>query len=179
MASKANIDRTLRARAYLARQDTVLNAVQEERFKQDAQWGGPEHDDSRSLGDWIGFIEKQLKRVNTEQIVTYKAAKARFIKVAALAVAACESIVRKQTDGLIVKTNTKPKLTFSQWDWLKKLAAGDDPGTFLRGQSEYGGATRIVGSLTRRGLIDRHGQLTALGLASSKSGRDESAKENK
>lgn len=63
-----------------------------ERRRQDKQWGGADHDDNHLPSDFMDFIEKQTYK-------TYTANgdgdfRGRFIKIAALAVAAVESIDR-------------------------------------------------------------------------------------
>lgn len=64
-----------------------LADVIEERRRQDAQWGGPEHDDDHAAGDWFGFIEKQMMKTTAPR-------RERFVKIAALAVAAIEALDR-------------------------------------------------------------------------------------
>ena len=70
---------------YLAIEDIVG-----ERFNQDAQWGGEKTDDSRTYIQWLNFIQYQQTRA-------LHADKRRdaFVKIAALALAAIESIDRK------------------------------------------------------------------------------------
>ena len=60
-----------------------------ERARQDAQWGGPSHDDQHDPVDWSHFIEEQAYWGREQD------PRRRFIKIAALAVAAIESIDRK------------------------------------------------------------------------------------
>lgn len=64
--------------------------IDKERDAQDKQWGGPDHDDQHTFRDWLNFIDKQLT------LTSPKNASRRFIKIAALAVAAWESIQRKK-----------------------------------------------------------------------------------
>lgn len=68
----------------------ALVDVLAERGLQDEQWGGPEHDDGHTLVDWRDFIVKQADRS-----VSSCDARARLVKVAALALAAIESLDRK------------------------------------------------------------------------------------
>lgn len=76
--------------------------VREERMNQDAQWGGPEHDDKNNTSEWMMFIRYQMTKAITEgeMHVTINhnlpAVRARFVKIAALAQAAVESIDRNQ-----------------------------------------------------------------------------------
>lgn len=70
----------------------VYKDIIAERFAQDRQWGGPDHDDGHHPLDWIPIIDKQLSKIlfDTDQIQR----RSRFVKVAAIAVAAIESIDR-------------------------------------------------------------------------------------
>lgn len=70
----------------------VLALVAEERQRQNAQWGGEEHDDGHDYYDWRKFILKQLNLTfpgDDEELE-------RFVKIAALATAAAESIMRRR-----------------------------------------------------------------------------------
>lgn len=67
----------------------ILMLVNQERLRQDAEWGGPDHDRKHNSHDWIAYIVKHTgKAVMTpfrpETFVT------SMLKVAALAVAAVE-----------------------------------------------------------------------------------------
>lgn len=68
-----------------------FNEIQAERFRQDQQWGGPEHDDAHDKFDWFNYIVHQMNSTdgNFENNIN------RFVKIAALAVAAAESIERQ------------------------------------------------------------------------------------
>jgi len=79
----------------------VFAELNDERIAQDLQWGGPGHDDEHDSGEWISYIEKQLdacegeiddarKQNNDEQPDVRK----RMVKIAAIAIAAIESIDR-------------------------------------------------------------------------------------
>lgn len=63
-----------------------------ERGRQDEQWGGPQHDDTHNEDDWAGFIEYQVRKVNMSD----GPERERFVKIAALAVAAIQSLDRKR-----------------------------------------------------------------------------------
>jgi hypothetical protein len=67
----------------------VLGEVAAERAAQDAQWGGPEHDDEHGAGDWLHFISVKTRKAAGED-----SPRRRFIQIAALAVAAVESMDR-------------------------------------------------------------------------------------
>lgn len=63
----------------------------DERIAQDKQWGGPAHDDMHDTYDWMNYIANQAEKLARDE----STARERFIKIAALAVAAVESIDRK------------------------------------------------------------------------------------
>jgi len=73
----------------------IMGEVMAERVRQDAQWGGPEHDDEHSGWDWNRYIQYQLRcaesimhGVDPKPEGTWRG---RMIKIAALAIAAVES----------------------------------------------------------------------------------------
>lgn len=70
--------------------EEVVQLVQEERAKQDEQWGGPEHDIVHVDYEWIEYIDKQVKRgyelsQDSPEFVE------PMVKIAALAFAALEA----------------------------------------------------------------------------------------
>lgn len=67
----------------------VFNQIRHERENQDAQWGGAVHDDTHDEQEWIGFMDEQLTKASDNG--EYRE---RFVKIAALAVAALESMDR-------------------------------------------------------------------------------------
>lgn len=67
----------------------IFNAIKEERQRQDKLWGGATHDDTHNEQEWIGYMDEQLTKANDEG--EYRE---RFVKIAALAVAALESMDR-------------------------------------------------------------------------------------
>ena len=75
-------------RVVSAERITVYNYIDAERDRQDARWGGPEHDDRRGPGDWWSLVARQFSDAGTHDHRT------RLVKVAALAVAALESYDR-------------------------------------------------------------------------------------
>jgi hypothetical protein len=79
--------------------------VAEERKRQNNQWGGPYHDDAHDWYDWSDYIGKQLSRLikatNKSQATERRQ---RFVKIAALAVAALESMDRKQARDAAVES---------------------------------------------------------------------------
>lgn len=42
--------------------NNVYDEIKAERDRQDAQWGGPDHDDRHTMLDWPAYITKQLGR---------------------------------------------------------------------------------------------------------------------
>ncbi len=74
----------------------ALKSVFKERAKQDKQWGGPSHDDEHDTDDWLTYIEYQIKKLGITSANPKKDRK-RFVKIAALAIAAIESMDRTTT----------------------------------------------------------------------------------
>jgi hypothetical protein len=74
---------------------TVYEEIQAERTAQDKKWGGPSHDDTRTMYDWIDLIHRNaryacgLDRPGLDLIF-----REQMIKVAALAVSAIEWVDR-------------------------------------------------------------------------------------
>lgn len=85
----------------------VFAEILQERMAQDRQWGGPEHDDDHWVEDWNRFIQYQIEQMPllAKDIATMEASKERYIKIAALAVAAVEcidrAIQRRATTALV------------------------------------------------------------------------------
>lgn len=73
------------------RRVAIVAEIHAERDRQDAQWGGVEHDDCHSSSDWMDFIDHQLDRWHEEG-----EARVRLIRIAALAIAGIESIDRRE-----------------------------------------------------------------------------------
>ena len=67
----------------------LIREITDERRRQDAQWGGPSHDDTHIWLDWRDFIQIQLNKALSST------ARERCIKIAALAIAAIESLERR------------------------------------------------------------------------------------
>lgn len=82
---------------------SVMDEIQQERQRQDQQWGGPEHDDTHDPLEWVGFIADQQEKVaigaiqRGESYYATPDCRQRFVKIAALAVAALESMDRKES----------------------------------------------------------------------------------
>jgi hypothetical protein len=80
--------------------DQIFSDIRDERVAQDQQWGGPSVDDTRTLLEWAQYIFKQTARAMKEWNVGDPAvARACMVKVAALAVAAIESMDRRWIGG--------------------------------------------------------------------------------
>ena len=71
----------------------VLQEIADERWRQDQQWGGNDHDDGHPADAWYMLLRKHVGRLVTspdheiEPAVDYRQ---RLIKIAALAVAAAQ-----------------------------------------------------------------------------------------
>ncbi len=78
----------------------ILREITAERAMQDAQWGGPKHDDMNRTLEWFSFIDDQADKLIFEiydvddEATVARMARARLIKIAALAVAGVQSIDR-------------------------------------------------------------------------------------
>jgi hypothetical protein len=86
----------------------ALADIRRERLRQDAQWGGEEHDDNHEYDAWVGFIDDQVAKARND-IETRSGAEGnvgefevrdRLVKIAALAIAGINSIDRKVADRL-------------------------------------------------------------------------------
>lgn len=74
----------------------IFDDIREERQKQDAEWGGAQHDDHHDGYDWAAFIVVHLGRaIAAGQKLDMATARRQFVRVAALAVAAIEWLDRK------------------------------------------------------------------------------------
>lgn len=76
----------------------IWSDIERERDRQDAQWGGPDHDAQHDAFDWCNYVHKQLGLINTEATVDRGAHtfRARMVKVAALAIASIEAYDRRK-----------------------------------------------------------------------------------
>lgn len=75
----------------------AMAQVMRERKRQDDKWGGPEHDDQHDIRHWYGLINECLYMPTDFALVDPVAARRYLVEIAALAVAAIESIDRKTT----------------------------------------------------------------------------------
>ncbi len=77
---------------------SIYNQIDVERDYQDRQWGGEQHDDKKSPRDWASFIVTYLGKAmgkETSWATNLIAVRHRFIQIAALCVAAAESLDRE------------------------------------------------------------------------------------
>lgn len=73
--------------------------VSKERVYQDAKWGGPEHDDQYTAEEFLRLVEKYAISARVlSSMDSPEKARHRLIRVAALAIAAVESIDRKTSN---------------------------------------------------------------------------------
>lgn len=59
------------------------------------QWGGPDHDDEHTWRDWKMFMIRQLGKLTLDNDLTVEFVHDKFVKLAAIAAAAMQSIARK------------------------------------------------------------------------------------
>jgi hypothetical protein len=76
-------------------QHRIVAEVIGERERQDAQWGGPEHDDRHLANDWVAIIVRHLGLAADDAAATDpERFRRQLVRVAAVAVAALESFDR-------------------------------------------------------------------------------------
>jgi hypothetical protein len=83
-------------------QARVLRDVLDERDRQDDEWGGAAHDDTHLPVEWLGFIDKQRRKAFFGMMPVNRdpgAYRRALVKVAALAMAAIESLDRLAARG--------------------------------------------------------------------------------
>lgn len=87
---------TLKAQPAPAAPSQALRDVAAERTRQDAKWGGPAHDDGHSTAEFVRLIQDYTAgALLMAEMARPDQARRRLVQVAALAVAAAESIGRK------------------------------------------------------------------------------------
>ncbi len=74
--------------------ENVIDDILAERALQDKEWGGNEHDDKHDFYDWRTYLYKQITAASMES-GQHDRQRKRLVKIAALAVAAIESMDRK------------------------------------------------------------------------------------
>ena len=93
-------------------QQTILAEISAERTYQDGIWGGAANDDANNEeSDWLRYIAEYAKPDNNHPF------RERMLKVAALAVAAIESIDRKQRNAAPLPTppTRETQASISAW----------------------------------------------------------------
>jgi hypothetical protein len=73
----------------------VIMEVVAHRAAQDVEWGGPAHDDHHVDDDWMRIIALQMDKAYLDQRNGVDV-RDRFLKIAALAVAAVQTIDRRR-----------------------------------------------------------------------------------
>ena len=80
--------------------DRIVMELKERRDKQDAEHGGPEHDDTHTPGQWVSYIRQFAGRAEYQSQFPDDLSRDRYednlFDVAALAVAAIQSSRRKR-----------------------------------------------------------------------------------
>jgi hypothetical protein len=84
-------------------QRKIIKALLEERDRQDRKWGGPKHDDQHTFEEWCGFIRERVReRDDSELEMIGTSEEIRiYIETGALAIAALESLLRREVDDLL------------------------------------------------------------------------------
>jgi hypothetical protein len=81
--------------------DDILEEIKNEREHQDQKWGGPEYDDKTRLWDFATLVGARSHHINLNSRPGYVTSdhhsvyRRLFVEIAALAVAAIESIDRR------------------------------------------------------------------------------------
>lgn len=75
----------------------IYDQVEAERRAQDAEWGGPDHDDERTVGSWLEVLQKHWAKANAAPIDHHEPLfRHQMVRVAALAVATIEWFDRRE-----------------------------------------------------------------------------------
>lgn len=87
---------------------TIYQEIRKERARQDAKWGGPDHDAEHDVIDWRDLIIEHAEKAADGY--TAEKRRQRWIEVAALAVAAIEASDRRHvpTPSRKSKRGSKP-----------------------------------------------------------------------
>ena len=114
----------------------------EERQRQDAKWGGPEHDDAHQINDFIAYITKHAGRcVDAKSHDT----RHHMIRVAALAVAVVEKIDRSYKEAAPDKeTRRRPEVLYEGERWF--YGGPDNDATTHHRLYKDDGTEKYVGS---------------------------------
>lgn len=83
------------------RRAKIIDDIAWERTRQDERWGGPAHDDEHAPFDWLTYIDTYVTKVVVDDgviaeggLVDPEQYRRRLVQIAALAVAALESLDR-------------------------------------------------------------------------------------
>lgn len=71
----------------------VFVQIKDERDQQDRRFGGPQHDDTHTPGEWIAFIRKHAGQAEVATPTDYRY---QLVRIAALAIAAAQSFDRRR-----------------------------------------------------------------------------------
>lgn len=87
-----------------AQMRAIFDEITQERIRQDAKWGGPEHDDTHTPSDWHNLNAEHVFRtieydVDSRQWYPTPAYRQQWVRAAALAVAAIQAYDRQHTGG--------------------------------------------------------------------------------
>ena len=88
----------------------IFQNILAERQKQDAQWGGPEHDDKHDTYEFVTFIDDQISKLDDEienAEMDDSIFRSRLVKMAAIAVAGIEVIDRHRLRNRPQKAETE------------------------------------------------------------------------
>lgn len=77
----------------------VLAEVEGERQYQNTKWGGATHDDHHAPDDWLRFLDEHVGKARSAAPVGWPEYRQRLLEVAALAVAAVETLDRRIGNG--------------------------------------------------------------------------------
>ncbi len=80
----------------------IFDQIHAERERQDKIWGGPAHDDTKGIQDWIAYIVVYLGKAagrETDWGRDTPNVRQLFVKVAALAVAAIQALDRYEEEA--------------------------------------------------------------------------------
>ena len=102
---------------------SVLDEVAVERERQDQKWGGPQHDNHHSVNVWERLIDAYNGKHSpgfAEQMAKAGSMpwRERFVKIAALAVAAVEFIDRTEPCKTCGESGTVNIGRFSEYKWV-------------------------------------------------------------
>ena len=88
--------------------ELAIYQVIKERHRQDEKWGGPKHDDGHAITHFLNFIQDRVKEAHGQG--TTPAARKNLIEIAALAVAAAESMDRKAIPSAKEEPEAQPPI---------------------------------------------------------------------